>query len=292
MADYEVSKIMWVAIVVALAASIFVIAKPQINTLANLTFGKISSVTEGVNESNKQDVTHTAYSWNEDGTDRFTTIKPNLNLLDGTAFKNSIPKTQYSWTTDGTGDKYLSMVIKNGGVNNKPYVSVSYNNPTENSYSDTISWGFNKEYFKPSTTYTFSFYLKGKGTVRTHVFPTLIDNSSANALADGKVITPNVDGSYDWNLTSEWVRHTYTFITKSSIIENQNFLFRLFTGNSVDVCLPKVEEGSTATPYMPNASEVKSSDQPKYIGTYTDKSESASQEPTKYTWKLNPDYHE
>ncbi len=51
MADYEVSKIMWVAIVVALAASIFVIAKPQINTLANLTFGKISSVTEGIGKS-------------------------------------------------------------------------------------------------------------------------------------------------------------------------------------------------------------------------------------------------
>ncbi len=37
---------------------------------------------------------------------------------------------------------------------------------------------------------------------------------------------------------------------------------------------------------MPNASEVKASDQPKYIGTYTDKSEVASQDPAKYTWKL------
>ena len=32
--------------------------------------------------------------------------------------------------------------------------------------------------------------------------------------------------------------------------------------------------------------------QPKYVGTYTDKSETASQDPSKYTWKLNPDYHE
>lgn len=54
----------------------------------------------------------------------------------------------------------------------------------------------------------------------------------------------------------------------------------------------KWEEGSIATPYMPSASEVKSSDQPKYIGTYTDKSESASQDASKYTWKLNPEYHE
>ena len=51
MADYEVSKIMWIAIVVALAASIFVIARPQIKTLANSTFGQISSITEGIGKS-------------------------------------------------------------------------------------------------------------------------------------------------------------------------------------------------------------------------------------------------
>ena len=247
---------------------------------------------DGINESNKQDITHTAYSWSSDGTDRFTTTKPNLNLLDDTTFNNSIPKTQYMWISDGTGDKYLSSVIKNGGMNNKPYVSMSFNSPTVNSCADAIQWEFNKEYFKPSTTYTFSFYLRGNGNIRTHVYPTLIDNSRDNALADGNVIWPWPDGQYDWNLTGEWVRHTYTFTTKSSITENEKFLFRLFTGNSADVCLPKVEEGSVATPYMPSASEVKPSDQPKYIGTYTDKNASASQDPTKYTWKVNPDYHE
>ncbi len=287
MADYEVSKIMWVAIVVALAASIFVIAKPQINTLANSTFGKISSITSGIRVS---EIKHTAYANNAEGTDDFSTTKPNLNLLYNTTFKNFTPNTE----------QHLSMAIKNGGVNNKPYVSVSYNNPTENSYIDKISWGnwgswgFDKESFKPSTTYTFSFYLKGEGTVITHVYPSLIDASSPNSLVDGKVITPIHDGYYKWNLTSEWVRHTYTFTTKSSITDgdNQNFLFRIFTGNSVDIGLPKVEEGETATPYMPSSSEAKPSDQPKYIGTYTDKSDSASQDPKKYTWKSNPEYHE
>ncbi len=242
---------------------------------------------DGINESNKQDVTHTAYSWSSDGSDRFTTTKPNLNLLYNTTFKNYTPNTE----------PHLSMAIKNGGVDNKPYVSMSYNNPAENSYNDIIqwghwgSWGFDKESFKPSTTYTFSFYLKGEGTVITHVYPSLIDASSPNSLVDGNVITPIHDGYYKWNLTSEWVRHTYTFTTKSSMTDNQNFLFRIFTGNSVDICLPKVEEGSIATPYMPSASEVKPSDQPKYIGTYTDKAESASQDPKKYKWTLNPDYH-
>lgn len=48
MADYEVSKLMWIGIVIALAASVFVVAKPQISTLANSTFGQISSITKGI----------------------------------------------------------------------------------------------------------------------------------------------------------------------------------------------------------------------------------------------------
>ncbi len=176
-----------------------------------------------------------------DELDRSTVTMPNSNLLTNTTFKNYTPPTR----------QYLSIAKKDGGVNNEPYISASYNNPTVLSWTDTISWGFYKEYFKPSTTYTFSFYLKGNGTIRTHVYPSLIDISGPNGLADGKVITPAVDGIYDWKLTSEWVRHTYTFTTKSSITASQTFLFRLYTGNSVDICLPKVEEGSTATPWIP-----------------------------------------
>ena len=221
-------------------------------------------------------ITHTAWSYSADGTDGFTTVYPNLNLLDDTTFKNYIPKTE----------QYLSVAKIDGGVNNKPYVSISYNNPTANSYTDQISWAFDKEYFKPSTIYTFSFYLKGNGTIRTYVYPSLIDDSSANGLADGKVITPTGDGNYDWNLTSEWVRHTYTFITKSSLTAGHNFLFRIFTGNSADICLPKVEEGSIATPHMPSSSEVTTADWPSYIGQYTDFTQADSTNPSDYTWSL------
>lgn len=44
MADYEVSKLMWMGIVVALAASIFVIAKPEIQTQAQSVFDKVGNV--------------------------------------------------------------------------------------------------------------------------------------------------------------------------------------------------------------------------------------------------------
>lgn len=219
-------------------------------------------------------ITHTAWAYSADGTDRFTTTYPNLNLLYDTTFKNYTPPTV----------QYLSMAIKDGGVNNKPYVSVSYNNPNQQTYANTISWGFDKEYFKPSTTYTFSFYLKGNGVALTYIYPSLIDTSSANGFADGKVITPASDGAYNWNLTNEWVRHTYTFITKSNITASQTFLFRLYTGNSADICLPKVEEGSTATSWMPSSSEVTTADWPSYRGEYSDFSPTSSTDPSKYSW--------
>ena len=203
------------------------------------------------------------------------TVYPNLNLLDGTDFKNFTPKT----------DKYLTIVKKDGGVNNKPYISASYNNPEPNSYADILSFKLEKERLEPSTTYTFSFYVRGRGTVKTYIHPSLIDTSS-KSFADGKPIQPNQDGGYTWTLTNEWVRHTYTFTSKSSITEDQYVLFRLPTGSSVDICLPKLEKGSTATPWMPSFSEVKAENYPSYIGTYTDnKSNEQSTDPEKYTWK-------
>ena len=99
---------------------------------------------------------------------------------------------------------------------------------------------------------------------------------------------------------NQWIRITQTSTIPPyedpSIGTATQFMAK-FTGPSegsftLRVRNPKQEPGSTATPWMPSASDVKPSDQPKYIGTYTDKTDSASQDPTKYTWKLNPDYHE
>ena len=203
------------------------------------------------------------------------TVYPNLNLLDGTDSNNFTPKVE----------KYLTIVKKDGGVNNKPYISASYSNPEPNSFADILVWKLDKERLEPSTTYTFSFYVRGKGTVKTYIHPSLIDTSS-NSYADGKVIKSEADGSYTWTLTNEWVRHTYTFTTNSSINEDKYVLFRLPTGSSVDISLPKLEKGSTATPWMPSFSEAKTEDYPSYIGKYTDNnSNEQSTDPEKYTWE-------
>lgn len=48
MADHEVSKIMWIGIVVALSASIFVIAKPEVQSQAGEVFNKIENVVSSI----------------------------------------------------------------------------------------------------------------------------------------------------------------------------------------------------------------------------------------------------
>lgn len=48
----------------------------------------------------------------------------------------------------------------------------------------------------------------------------------------------------------------------------------------------KIEEGLTATPWMPSFSEVTVEDYPSYIGTYTDNnSNEQSTDPARYSWK-------
>ncbi len=54
------------------------------------------------------------------------------------------------------------------------------------------------------------------------------------------------------------------------------------TGIKVTITNLKVEFGSTATPWMPSASEVTTADWPSYIGQYSDFTSTASTDPAKY----------
>ena len=100
---------------------------------------------------------------------------------------------------------------------------------------------------QPSRWYTLSFYVCGSGSVRTFIYPGSVD-TSVPAIADGNEETAAEDGCRDWNLTSSWVRHTYTFRTKNSISYTvQYLLFRLLEGTSeVYICSPRLELGTVA----------------------------------------------
>ena len=99
--------------------------------------------------------------------------------------------------------------------------------------------------------YSLSFYAKGSGVVRTHIYPGLID-SSIKGFVNGeeKVLSP--DGYNDVNLTSNWTRYTYIFKTKTTLpISDNRLLFRIIKGSKVYVCKPMIEKGNKITDWSP-----------------------------------------
>ena len=97
---------------------------------------------------------------------------------------------------------------------------------------------------EPSSWYTFSFYVKGSGKLKTHIYPSLID-TSIKGYTDEQECALWSDGDKDWNLTDAWTRHTYTFKTRAEIpATSQNVLFRVYYGNDVYICMPQLEKGN------------------------------------------------
>ena len=106
---------------------------------------------------------------------------------------------------------------------------------------------------KPNTEYTFSVWLKGTGTHTIYAWPFW------NA--------PNTPWFLQINLTSEWVIYTFT-VTTGDVVpsENVQFFIRSNNGTEINLKKPKVEEGSTATPWMPSARELTTADISEYFG--------------------------
>ena len=80
---------------------------------------------------------------------------------------------------------------------------------------------------------------------------------------------------------------TQDFITANATAESIQLLYNnVPIGATIKVTDLKLEQGSTATPWMPSFSEVVKSDYPSYIGTYTDSdSNTQSTDPVRYSWK-------
>jgi hypothetical protein len=81
----------------------------------------------------------------------------------------------------------------------------------------------------------------------TFVYPSVAD-TNAKCLVDGEIRLTAEDGYKGWHLTTEWVRHSYTFRTNTTFEEtNQYLLFRIYPNSSVYICKPKLEKGVVAT---------------------------------------------
>lgn len=213
---------------------------------------------------NSSEQKHTAYAYSSDGKDRFSTIYPRFNLGENTKnFNNTrssigiisgVEKTLdgdvYSLTYKATMDNsdwFRFFLIPYSEADNIPRVEV-----------------------KPNTEYTFSVWLKGTGTHRIYAYNGWTEPWNA---------------WLDVNLTSDWKLYTFTVTTRNVVpTENVQFFIRSNAGAVISLKKPKVEEGSTATPYMQSQSEVTDSDYPSYIGTYTDYTTEDSPYPESYTW--------
>ena len=252
----------------------------RVKWLCNVSISRASGLlqttdgTQGVPQEGGK-YTHTAWSYSADGTDRFTTIYPNLNLL--TDSKNFINKDLSGNNQKTSIVAPNSTVLKDGNDTYLNFISTTDNQYWLDAYlvsdwSTTPPPDFVNANILPNTKYTFSFWAKGTGehTVTSYGNWTIPSNA---------VIT--------FTLTNEWKYYSFTVTSSATIpVKNVEFFLRsLTTGSEINLKKPKVEPGSTATPWMPSASEVTTADGPSYIGQHTDYTLEDSTNPSSYTWR-------
>ena len=179
---------------------------------------------------------HVAFAYSADGKDRFTTVYPNLNLVDETT---KTPKTTNIYENDDARIVYDNLKQLSGkNVTGSVYLDLTKSNHDV--------W---------MQLYTTNGVLSGN-VVKA--------GQKGYSRFSGKVpnITDNINNIAFRRLTKD--KNTITF----------------------DYSEMKIEEGLTATPWMPSFSEAKVEDYPSYIGSYTDnKSTEQSTNPDRYKWE-------
>ncbi|AZF90720.1 capsid and scaffold protein [Streptococcus phage CHPC877] len=225
---------------------------------------------------------HTAWSYSADGTDRFSTVYPNLNLL-----VNSSAKTKDGFFKDF--DK-----VENG------YGEVTMTGT--NTWVARNMWdGFSikPRDYKPGDKYTMSMDVMITSwnlPAGTHLDEFWIGQRYSHG-----------GGLYSWKricfielpkdpskMLNQWIKITQTSTIppyEDPAINTEAIFITKFTGPSegsftIRIRNPKQELGETATPYMPSASEVTTADYPSFIGHYTNYTQVDSPNPRDYTWVL------
>ncbi|MDM7474825.1 hypothetical protein, partial [Lactococcus lactis] len=192
---------------------------------------------------------HTAWSYSADGKDGFTTVYPNLNLLEGTKDFSGDWINSWAWQNDGT---YKGLTVK----------------------STQVGWnGMFKKYIVPQDgLYTWSSFVKSESDT-SNIFRVLFINNK-------EIPIVGLGHKFDW------LRDSVTISLKKGDEVIFNYGNSENNGGKLSVAGYKLESGSTATPHMQSASEVKTSDYPSYIGQYTDFTQADSTKPSDYTWSL------
>lgn len=196
----------------------------------------------------------TAYSNSADGTDDFTTVYPNLNLLDGTKDFSGHWERTWGWENDG-----------------------SYKGLTVKKQTHPLAGGICKRFTAPKDgVYTFSAYVKGSGSAANiYRYVDIYNHYGVNSsdMAPNAFIGNNFD----------WLRDSFTVTLKAGYSLWSRYEI---TGSGTDSALwtagHKWELGPIATPYMPSANEVTVADYPKYVGFSN--SIKPNKKSSDYTW--------
>jgi len=225
---------------------------------------------------------HTAYANSADGTDGFTTVYPNLNLEkhteklvdesntllwgakggttatiayeavtipDNSKIVNGVHVTQTSIGQSGwrspSGTNGGSIPVVSGG---KYTISVYLKNNSSNDVIIDLQLGTSATVNQDSPKYVFS-HITVPANSDYEKYSTTVTIPSGNSYAWCYAYTKNTTTSADWSMAGY-----------------------------------KLEQGSTATPWMPSASEVSTADWPKFVGTYVDTNSTSSTDPSKYDW--------
>ncbi|MDU0405759.1 hypothetical protein ML8HA_01561 [Lactococcus lactis] len=203
---------------------------------------------------------YTAWSYSADGTDGFTTVYPNLNLLVNSSAKT---KDGFFKNFDKVEDGYGEVTLKGN-----------------NSYAGISMWdGFSIQPgdYKPGDTYTMSMDV---------MFTSW--NFPAGVYLEEFWIGQRYTHNSDWSINSwkricyidlpkdpskmlnQWIRITYTSTIpphEDPSVHTESIFLTKFSGSgeasfTLRIRKPKQEPGSTATPHMPSASEVTTADWP------------------------------
>ena len=196
----------------------------------------------------------TAYSNSADGTEDFTTVYPNLNLLDGTRDFSGDWERTWGWENDGY---YKGLTVKK--------------------QTHPLAGGICKRFTAPKDgVYTFSAYVKGSGsTANIYRYVDVYNHYGVN-------VSDMVPNAFIGN-NFDWLRDSFTVTLKAGYSLWSRYEI---TGPGSDSILwtagHKWEEGSTATPWMPSAREVTVADYPKYVGFSN--SIKPNKKSSDYTW--------
>lgn len=279
MLDDSSNRLTWIAVGLASAMLLYNTFGSALPVLASSIMDKM---TGAIVSTNNGDVTHTAYAYAADGSDRFSLQKPNLNLI-----ANSTYKTSSNWNyalniSSSNGSGFLN--TDNSLIAGKGGSSIYHTLERAPGYSTTgrfqLSEGLGAIHINDTDTLTLSGWVKVNSKYA-------LDSSTDNNISLRLNNYTNFDiCKYDFKdqPKDKWIYFSVTDKATPGATALTQVMVSLAGTGSVSTYNLKLELGDKDTSWMPYYSEVQTSDYPTYIGSYTDKNLTDSTDPTKYFW--------